>query len=160
MTQPELYDVGMFLRDERLNSDIAWHDYSVEWTATTSNPTIGNGYLNGRYKYDDTETVSVAIVCQPGSTTSFGSGQYQFSLPVNAAQTADPFLQGIALLNSALYTFVGWVNTASGAQSRVSVYRANINSQENLASWTPTAPVTFANGHSFYLYGRYRYVSL
>jgi hypothetical protein len=57
-----------------------WSSYSPAWTATTTNPTLGNGTLTGAYM-EMGQTVQVRIVLTVGSTTSVGSGVYSFSLP-------------------------------------------------------------------------------
>lgn len=54
--------------------------YSPLWTGSVSNPAIGNGSLTGFYTRIggvDLVTVSLSI----GSTTTFGSGDWSFSLP-------------------------------------------------------------------------------
>ena len=60
----------------------AWSTYSVAWTASVSNPSIGDGTLTGRYKQIG-KTTFVYVKMQAGSSTTFGSGSWRFSLPVN-----------------------------------------------------------------------------
>lgn len=125
------------------------------WTGSLGNPSVGNGTVACRWRYIDSEQVEVRYIVRPGSTTSFGSGNYRLALPVAAVSGGPhPLLQGAALLGSSLYRFVGWVNTASSSATEVTVYRDNLTS-EALSGWTPTAPTTFANGHSFAMYGTY-----
>jgi len=60
-----------------------WVAWTPVWTATTTNPVIGNGTLTGRYTRIG-NTVHASIYLLFGSTTTAGSGVYYFSLPVAA----------------------------------------------------------------------------
>ena len=62
---------------------LAWTVYSPSWTASTTNPLIGNGTITGRYKAIG-KTVFVSVKIDMGSTTTYGSGAWRISLPVNA----------------------------------------------------------------------------
>lgn len=61
-----------------------WTTYTPTWTAATTNPTIGNGTLTGRY-------VVIGKVCHAmvyvlaGTTTNAGSGAYSFTYPIAPA---------------------------------------------------------------------------
>lgn len=57
-----------------------WQDYTPVWTAVTTNPVLGNGTLIGKYIRTGRK-VTVIINLQPGTTTTFGSGGWRFSLP-------------------------------------------------------------------------------
>ena len=57
-----------------------WQSYTVSWTAATTNPSIGNGTLAGRYVQIG-KTVIGVIKLVMGSTTTYGSGAWSFSLP-------------------------------------------------------------------------------
>lgn len=57
-----------------------WTGYTPTLTATTTNPTIGNGSIIGRYKqYGKLVVFDIEFVF--GSTSTAGSGNYSFSLP-------------------------------------------------------------------------------
>lgn len=60
----------------------AWNTYSVSWTGETTNPSLGDGTLNGRYKTHG-KTVFFFIELVIGTTTTLGTGAWRFSLPVN-----------------------------------------------------------------------------
>jgi hypothetical protein len=60
-----------------------WQTYVVAWTAATTNPTLSNGTLIGRYKRFGT-TVHLHVELTIGSTTNVGSGAWIFSLPFPA----------------------------------------------------------------------------
>ena len=54
--------------------------YTPTWTAQTTNPSLGNGSINGRY-YRIGNVVTVFINLTMGSTTTYGSGEWWFSMP-------------------------------------------------------------------------------
>lgn len=60
-----------------------WIGWTPSWTASTSNPALGNGALTGRYRQVG-KTVFFNLLLVAGSTTTFGTGFWQFSLPVEA----------------------------------------------------------------------------
>ena len=62
----------------------AWVTYTPVWTSGGTAPAIGNGTLAGRYSITG-KTVNVIINMIAGSTTTFGTGSYTFSLPFQAA---------------------------------------------------------------------------
>lgn len=59
----------------------AWTSYTCTLTATTTNPSIGNGSIDAAYSQQG-KIVTFAIECSIGSTTTRGVGVWQFSLPV------------------------------------------------------------------------------
>ena len=61
-----------------------WANFTPTWTATTTNPTLGNGTLTGRFVQIG-KTVHFSMILTLGSTTTIGSGNYRFSLPVACA---------------------------------------------------------------------------
>jgi len=127
--------------------------YTPAWTATVTNPVLGNGTIVGTYNVSGA-VVDVHILLTPGSTTTFGSGSYRFSLPkiISAASFRG---QGTArVLNSGvLGGEIGIVVEQTRATpSRVEIYgTAGTN-------FSPTVPHTFKNGdflelHYCYLRG-------
>jgi hypothetical protein len=57
--------------------------FTPTWTATVTNPVIGNGTLEGKYMRTGKQCfVKYRLVA--GSTTTFGSGDWIFSLPFTA----------------------------------------------------------------------------
>ena len=77
-----------------------WQSYTPTWTAATTNPSIGNGTLTGRY-------IVIGKLCTyvlglvMGTTTTYGSGNWAFSLPINAVNTAGIYFLGVAHLRKA-----------------------------------------------------------
>jgi hypothetical protein len=120
-----------------------WVAYVPVWTGATTNPVLNNGTIAGRYMRQGD-----LVVCQGklsiGSTTTFGSGTYSISLPVQAAN----LLGGNSIIGSA------WIRDSTGADFNAlalegattftlrpgasATYAGNV-------TWTPTTPVTLAN---------------
>lgn len=60
-----------------------WAAYTPVWTASSSNPSIGNGTLVGRYcVLAGLNSMRVSVRLVIGSTTTTGSGTWGFSLPL------------------------------------------------------------------------------
>lgn len=63
-----------------------WTSYNVTWTSTGTTPAIGNGTLAGRYRQPINGDLVIAEVrLVGGSTTTWGTGVFFFSLPVAAS---------------------------------------------------------------------------
>jgi hypothetical protein len=65
----------------------AWQAYTPTWASSGTQPAIGNGVITGRYVQTG-KIVRVSVRILMGSTTTYGTGTYSISLPVNAAQVA------------------------------------------------------------------------
>jgi hypothetical protein len=62
----------------------AWATYTPSWTTGADpQPSIGDGTITGRYKAIG-KTVFVSVKINMGATTTYGSGAWRISLPVNA----------------------------------------------------------------------------
>jgi len=83
-----------------------WTAFTATWTASTTNPTIGNGAIVARYVQLGPKTVNIRIDVTIGSTTNGGSGTYSFALPTQAASDAEQFL-GFRVSNGST-NFVGF----------------------------------------------------
>lgn len=59
----------------------AWTSYTPVWTSTGTAPVIGNATVKGRYLQSGKLVMYVAFI-QFGSTSTYGTGTYRFSLPV------------------------------------------------------------------------------
>lgn len=63
--------------------EAAWTAFTPAWTATGSNPVLGNGTLTGKYKRFG-KTIIVRWVLTIGSTSTFGVGSWLLSTPFTA----------------------------------------------------------------------------
>jgi hypothetical protein len=126
-----------------LNAIGTWTSYTPVWTGSSSNPSIGNGIIDGRYTRIN-GLVIVKVRLGMGSTTTYGSGRYDFSLPVNHANSlAFNTTFGTAWFNDSgsitAYTGV----TVAGPSASTVTFRIPAGGFGDVG---PTSPFTFANG--------------
>lgn len=128
--------VGSYVTDSR---EFALQTYTVTWTGATTNPAIGNGTLSGHYsKRGRTVTVNLRLVC--GSTTTFGSGGWFFSLPY-IPSTATPQTGSASILDSGTLFYVGATQTLTDGTARCIVIP-----ESSAAQADATRPMTWASG--------------
>lgn len=105
---PRTWVVGEVVSAAMLNQEIrdqfnsmfaAWTSYTPTWTSTSTAPVLGNGTLSGRYM-----KIGRNVLCQinltVGSTTTFGSGNYSWSLPAAAASSGQATVGSAMLLGT------------------------------------------------------------
>jgi len=123
-----------------------WKAYTPTWTADTTNPAIGNGTLTGRY-------IVIGKLCTyvlglvMGSTTTYGSGNWAFSLPINAVNTAGIYFLGVAHLRkvgSGNYERIAQIAPAVSA-STISLFNDPTQGSNSLYI-SATAPFTWGEG--------------
>ena len=125
------------VRDALTGIQAAWtvdgRASSVIWTAVTTNPVLGNGTLTSRYMRIG-KTFDWQVLITMGSTTTFGTGSWQLTLPFAAFAVNTGDWQGRAL-DSSVSTTQGFpitadltgtttlqlrcANTVAGGQDRV-----------------------------------------
>lgn len=60
----------------------AWTSYTPTWSSSGTAPSLGNGTIAGKYKYDAwTRMLHIRVNLSMGSTTTYGTGLYRFSIP-------------------------------------------------------------------------------
>lgn len=102
-TTAELVTAAMLnteVRDALTGIQAAWTAYTPTWTAATTNPTLGNGTLVGSYLQVG-NTVLWKFDLTFGSTTTAGSGNYVFTLPVTHATVTQGHPMGLATITNA-----------------------------------------------------------
>jgi hypothetical protein len=77
----------------------AWTSYTPTWSASTTNPTLGNGTMVGFYDQVG-KTVDFVMRITFGTTTTAGTGNYTFSLPVGTTGWPQGQPIGIATMNN------------------------------------------------------------
>jgi hypothetical protein len=133
----------------------AWTTYSPAWTAAASNPSIGNGTLTGRYKQIG-KTTFVYVKMQAGSSTTFGSGQWRFSLPVNASASANAILPTTMLDNGSFwYQGLAYTEYEGDASYVVPVWNRGATGSLPVDA---TTPYTWATTDSLAFSGSYESV--
>lgn len=119
--------------------------FTPTWTASTTNPTLGNGTLTGRFKQVD-KMVDFTIDLTFGTTTTVGSGQYLFSLPVSA-------VRGVEKSILATLSLVHGVSRNSGGA--VLVNTGVVRLMQSTAAVSEASPFAWASGDVISLAGRY-----
>jgi len=119
----EVYASGFRLFSDGLptnNSTIAHQStYTPQWTTNGDQPDLGNGTLTGRYTLSG-RLCTVQVELSAGTTTTFGTGQFQISLPIPASHRA----QGIArIFDSGTGHFIALAEVNAG--SSICVFYTN-----------------------------------
>ena len=115
-----------------------WQSYTPTWTASTTNPSIGNGTLSGRY-FQIGKLVYCQFTMRAGSTTTFGSGLWRFSYPVAPVGTSANLYQ----VGSVHAADSGTANYNGITQYAGATYMSLIINNNWVSA---TAPFTWANG--------------
>ena len=118
-----------------------WTTYTPTWASSGTQPVIGNGTLTGQYLQVGKQ-LFVQIHCLAGTTTTFGTGTYSWSLPfanktLGTGSTGLPTAGNLEKPGVAAYSVQG--SLSSGASLEPVLY--------NGASITPTSPFTWASGN-------------
>lgn len=129
---------------------LEWHPYTPVWDATTTSPSLGNGTVTGKYtRLADTVWFWARITM--GSTTTYGSGIYNLTIP---PPSNDGDTNGIP---------VAFQLRDSGSSAEYPA-AGRIDSNDKIAAWGlssgnrvgPTQPFTWATGDSFRVSGFYK----
>ena len=108
--------------------------YTPAWTAASVNPVLGNGSLSAKYVIVG-GLCNIQISLTIGSTTTFGTGEWAFSLPVASAAASTG--QACAL-DSGTAFFIGACKIDSGG-TVLGVFSNNAGT-----GWSPSQPFTWA----------------
>lgn len=120
----------------------AWQTYACAWTATTTNPSIGNGSVVAYFKQVG-KTVNIRLLLLMGSTTTFGSGTWLFSLPTAARTvTLAEWYGSCTYTHSATRRPADLTPVISSGLSVVSLQNPDGSNV------TPSSPITWASGDS------------
>jgi hypothetical protein len=125
----------------------AWSTYTPTWTGATTNPVLGNGTIAGRYKLIGDKTCHVQIKLTMGTTTTYGSGNWLFSLPSGTNQeTAALFPIGVAMAQDASAGPARYTGTVEVSSSTAVLVMNNATG----AGMTATVPFTWASTDVLY----------
>lgn len=115
----------------------AWtEDAGVTWTASSSNPAIGNGTISAHYNQAGDLLIAKGVIA-PGSTTTFGSGYWIITLPF--AVTLGARNLGVAALHDSSTP----TNDRAGALELLSSTTFRIVANGRIDA---TTPFTWASG--------------
>lgn len=121
--------------------------YTPTWASSGTQPSIGDGTLSGSYTtIGNIVTVNIKMV--GGSTTSFGTGLYNFSLPFAAASSGLGTWGTGNVQNASVANYLARASVASGASVMLATYMDASATPQNV---TATAPFTFGQNDSIEL---------
>lgn len=127
----------------------AWRSFTPTWTAGTTNPTLGNGTLAGRYTVIG-RTVHFRVELTFGSTTTVGVGSYRWAPPLPLANilggASEPVGQA-TLQDTSASTRYARTAYVSAAGISLTAEDGTIAGHANPAAW--------ANGDTICIYGTY-----
>ena len=112
-----------------------WQSYTPVWTAATTNPVLGNGSLIGR-KTLVGKLATAMVYLAPGSTTTFGSGQWIFSLPFTVTSNITRNIGSWIALDSGANWYQGSCVVVENATT-ISLFLRDNNSAFGMASNVP-----------------------
>lgn len=161
-TTPRTWVTGEVVTAAEFNTEVrdafngiqaAWTTYTAAWTATTTNPTIGNGSIDAAYMRIG-KTIHFRIAVTAGSTSTFGSGAYSLGLPVAAGGTGRYLMAGTARDDSASvdYQMTGIVAASTGT---VSLRCDSTTAGNPMAQVSGTTPFTLAVNDVLTIAGTY-----
>jgi hypothetical protein len=122
------------IAQEEMADILSKTDYDVTWTGSGGNPAIGNGTIEGLYSVVG-KHVTARIKVVMGSTTTFGTGNWSFTLP----SASDLESSGSA------HGFDGTTRYSGGLLfATTSTVQVFVSGGSTL--WGPTSPHTWATG--------------
>lgn len=141
------WPAGARITTTRLNEISGiWTPYSMSWTATGTAPAIGNGIIEARYALNGGQC-TVRGNLTMGSTSTFGTGQYRFSLPFTAATLGHVdfhWVGGASSIDRGSAWFTGECRVASGTAYAMCISGTTAGGGTP-GEWGQTSPFTWAN---------------
>jgi hypothetical protein len=129
---------GQILTAATLNTiGAVWETYIPTWTASVTNPSVGAGFIEGRYCRLQTLVIATGYII-PGVGWSAGSGNYRVALPVTARSMNSSI--GYATLLDASAGYIGYFGIATQQSTTNAEFR--IGNGANV--WSPTVPIPLA----------------
>jgi hypothetical protein len=118
--------------------------YTPVVSASGGGFSLGNGSIVGYY-VEFGATLEVSGVLQAGSTTNFGTGQIEITVPRAGVAGVNFWGNALATDVSAALDFIGLIHLG-GAVDKIHVHGHNLP----VIGWTNTVPFTWANQDSLY----------
>ena len=147
---PRTWVVGEVVTAAHMNTEIrdqfnsmfaAWTAYTPTWTAATTNPAIGNGSVTGLYMKVG-RTTHVHVEMTAGTTTTYGAGQWSFSLPFTSTTTPGIRI-GVAQASGSIRA--AGHTTVNNSATAFSLWFPATTAVSNLSAGTATVPFTWAS---------------
>lgn len=125
----------------------AWTSYTPSWTSAGTQPALGNGVLAGKYRITG-KTVELVVSVVFGSTTTWGTGQWYFTLPASVTHAFYCF--GICMCYGSSNYFMGALQTAASGTYFLA-WAPTSTANPAMVAVTATSPFTWANTNSIYM---------
>jgi hypothetical protein len=119
--------------------------FTTSWTGSVTNPAIGDGSLTAFYTLEN-KICTVQIKMLAGSTTTFGSGTWAFSLPFGISNDVEQAVGSALALDTGVNFYTG-ISLINAGQSTVVAYLGGTTG--NIIS--ATNPFTWASGDYVYI---------
>lgn len=117
------------------NVGAVWSDYTPSWTAPTTAPALANGELLGRY-IKIGRLVHLNIHLTAGSSTTFGSGAWSFSVPFTSSPHGMTYTGSVYMIDSGTTNSIG-VAVLNNDSDTLSIYlNSNANAVKSDNPWT------------------------
>ena len=119
-----------------------WKTYTPAWESTGTAPAVGNGSIYGVYRRVG-ESIEVEILLRSGTTSTYGTGNYRFTLPsgltIDTTKIPANYNDsgGSSVFGTALAGFSSYTVSAVSYNTTTSV-----TGSVNTSTWTATHPFT------------------
>ncbi|MFE4701470.1 hypothetical protein ACFRIC_30850 [Streptomyces sp. NPDC056738] len=130
------------VRDQFNSIFAAWTTYVPTWTSSGTAPALGNGTMVGRYMKIG-RTVICHINMTTGSTSTYGTGNYNWSLPFTAANAGASIVGTAHLLG--VDRWAGEIVISPNA-SNCSAFMSSSGTNTKIDFMTAARPETLASG--------------
>lgn len=118
-----------------------WTTYAPTWSTTGTPPAIGNGTVSGRYARMYGRTYLAEFFLQAGSTTTFGTGSFTFTLP-NGLTSVNNAIGVAAVVDNSVGPWLAILQCSATATCLA--YTNTSQTDARAAVVTGTSPMTWA----------------
>lgn len=138
-------DMNIYVRDNSTYlhdvgpQGMTYTAYTPVWGSAGVAPVLNNGTITGRYLRVG-KMVHSYLILTAGTTTTFGNGIYNFTIPVASAASMENIPVGVALADD--IGLVPYSATAFISSGKLIVFTPAAPG----VYWTNTVPFTFGNG--------------
>lgn len=131
----------------------SWTAFTPSWVASVTNPVLNNGLIQAFY-FQDGKLVHFRITITFGSTTTAGSGNYTFGLPVASIEeigvpVGDCVVQDASVTTNRIAGLCAWLNTTTTIAVTGSTAARMTNASTGIAA------ITWAAGDQIQIKGTY-----
>lgn len=124
----------------RSTANGVWTSYTPTWTASVTNPTIGNGSIAGSYALTG-GTMFISIRISGGSTTNYGAGTWSIGFP-GTVTVVNPGVQNIG--NCLVFDSGTAFYTGAAFFLSTTTFTGLVDGATN--TFTQLVPMTWGNG--------------